>query len=55
MEDRPKSAVEFMPAAGSGESAASMSSLMKQIGVAAPISEQEVKAKSGTVLEAAGV
>lgn len=57
MEDRPKSAMEFMPVAGSGESPASMSALMKQIGgTEMPVvSEVESKAKAGNVLSAAGV
>jgi hypothetical protein len=55
MEERPKSAVDFMPAAGSGESPASMTNLMSQIGKETPIVEQEKKIKGMSVLEASGV
>jgi hypothetical protein len=53
--ERPKSVIEFMPSIGSGESPASWTSIIKQIGEETPEVEQEKKAKGFSVLESAGV
>jgi len=57
MEDKIKAATDYMPSIGSGDSPASMSNLMKQIGGTEmpEITEAEAKAKAGNVLSAAGV
>jgi hypothetical protein len=53
--ERPKSALGFMPEIGSGDSAASWTSLMKQMGSESPVVEQEKKIKGMSILEASGV
>lgn len=54
--ERPKSALEHMPSIGSGESAASWTNLIGQMGkIEKPIVEEEKKIKGMSILEAAGV
>jgi len=53
--EKTKSVLEFMPSIGSGESPASWTSIIKQIGGETPVIEQEKKLKGFSALEAAGV